>query len=266
MDSARNEAFETASRCLERLAQLKEKRLLEDPEYQELRNLLMLQMKRCAGSGETIISQEEKTAERVQGLSVSYGQLHSDIVQKIESMYKSARDNPKQRVFRTMAEMAERQALYPGDSEVLTELVEAVFSPLEGTLDDTTGEASRKLVQIQRTLIEISAKIRDARGASPAARAIADISLQSTARAAAEFSIERTKLPAADRMTLPSLWGKYVLKDVEGGFEGGAATVAIASAFAAPLPIALPIVAAFGVLVGAGIRSALAYAERDKQN
>jgi hypothetical protein len=123
---------------------------------------------------------------------------------------------------------------------------------------------SRKLVAIQRSLIEISAKIRDARESSPAAKAIAETALQSTTRAAADFPAERTKIEAKN-VPLSNFWGRFVLKDVEGAFEGGAAAVTVAPAFAAAFPIALPIAAAFGVVVGAGVRSAIAYAERGVQ-
>jgi hypothetical protein len=51
-------------------------------------------------------------------------------------------------------------------------------------------------------------------------------------------------------MSLSSFWGKFVLKDVEGGFEEGAAAVTVAPVFATAFPIALPIAAAFGVVVG----------------
>jgi hypothetical protein len=132
MDPAKDHAFEAVSRCLERLAQLKEKKLLEDTEYQELRSLLLSELKRCASSRETTTTQEERTPEPRQVPSLPYGQLHSEIVTKIESGYKSATGNAKQRVFRAMAEMAEKQALYPGDSVVLRELVDNVFTPLSG--------------------------------------------------------------------------------------------------------------------------------------
>jgi hypothetical protein len=261
MDIAKGDAFETASRCLERLAQLKEKELLENAEYEELRGLLISEMKRSASFPEERMVEPSKPSERLQVASIPYGQLHSQIVQKIASTYESAGANAKQRVFRAMAEMAEKQALYPGDSTALTELVETVFAPLEGPVDDSTGVASRQLVEIQRSLIGISATIRDAKEASPAAKAIADTALQSTTRAAAEFPVERSKAEARSTPLL-SFWGRFVLKDVEGAFEGGAAAVTVAPAFAAAFPVALPVAAAFGVVVGAGVRSAIAYAER----
>jgi hypothetical protein len=265
MDFTKDDAFEIAARSLERLVQLKEKKLLDDTEYQELRSLLISELKRCASSHEpTTIIQEERTPERQQVPSMPYGQLHSEIVAKIESSYKSAAGDAKQRVFRAMAEMAEKQALYPGDSAALTELVDNVFAPLsDDPLNDEKGEVSRKLLEIQRSLIEISARIRNARGASPAAKAIADTSLQSSTRAIAELSVELTR-PAANRMSLSGLWGKYVLTDIKGAFEGGSAAVGIVPAFAAAFPIGLSIAAAIGVVVGAGITSGIAYAERGK--
>src|SRR5688572_13990896 len=215
MDSLKDDSFETASRCLERLAQLREKQLLEDAEYQELRSLLISEIKRCASFRETTTRQEEKTIERLEVPSLPYGQLHSEIVAKIESNYKSAAGDAKQRIFRAMAEMAEKRALYPGDSALLTELVDNVFAPLsDDLLNDEKGEVSRKLLEIQRSLIVISVKIRDGSSTSPAAKAIADTSLQSSVRATAELPIELTKDPPK-RMSLSNLWGKYVLTDVK---------------------------------------------------
>jgi hypothetical protein len=62
-------------------------------------------------------------------------------------------------------------------------------------------------------------------------------------------------------MSLSNFWEKYVLTDVKGAFEGGSAAVGIAPAFAAAFPIELSIIAAIGVVVGAGITSGIAYAE-----
>lgn len=217
MDSAKDDPFETASHCLERLAQLKEKKLLEEAEYQELRELLIAEMKRSATLRETLIVQDEKPSERGYLPSVPYGQLHSVIVQQIESTYKGAGENAKQRIFRAMVEMAEKQALYPGDSGALTELVQTVFDPVEGREDSNT-EPSWKLVQTQQSLIEIAARIRDSKETSPAAKAIAETALHSTARATREFSVEHKKA-MPNRTSLPIFWGKFVLKDIEGGFE-----------------------------------------------
>jgi hypothetical protein len=66
-------------------------------------------------------------------------------VRKIASTYKTPRDG-KQGVFRAMSEMAEKQALHPGDAAALTELVETVFAPVEGSKDSNT-DPGWKLVQ-----------------------------------------------------------------------------------------------------------------------
>jgi hypothetical protein len=56
-------------------------------------------------------------------------------------------------------------------------------------------------------------------------------------------------------------WKKFVPKDVEGAFEGGAAAVTIAPALVGILAVPVVAAAAFGVVVGAGVRSAIAQAE-----
>jgi hypothetical protein len=50
MDLNKQNTFETAANCLERLAGLEEKHLLEDSGYQELRGLVISEMKRSVKS------------------------------------------------------------------------------------------------------------------------------------------------------------------------------------------------------------------------
>jgi hypothetical protein len=261
MDSIKDDAFETASRRLERLAQLKEKNLLEETEYQNIRNNILSEMTSCTKFHEAKTPAVQKPTEPLESPSLSYGHLHSEIVRKIEATHKAAGENAKQRVFKAMTEMAEKQALYPGDSAILSELVEIVFGPAEGG-EVTNVDPAWKLLETQRLLIEISAKTTNSKVASPAAKAIAETSLHSAARATTEFSGEQKKPAGPGKLSLASFWGKFVLKDVEGAFEGGAAAVTIAPSFTATFPITLPFAAAFGVVVGAGIKSASAYTDR----
>jgi hypothetical protein len=114
MDSIKDDAFETASRRLERLAQLKEKNLLEETEYQNIRNNILSEMTSCTKFHEAKTPAVQKPTEPLESPSLSYGHLHSEIVRKIEATHKAAGENAKQRVFKAMTEMAEKQALYPG--------------------------------------------------------------------------------------------------------------------------------------------------------
>lgn len=219
MEPATSDAFERSAKCLERLAQLKEKNLLEDVEYQELRSLLLAEMKRFATPFEQIIPEQVSAREPLEIYFLPYGHLHAQIVQKITLTYKSDGATPKQRVFSAMAEMAEKQALYPGDSMMLTELVEIIFANLGGVLDSSSNGADRQLLDMLRSVNEISARIRNAQETSPAAKAIADTAQQSTTRAAEEFKVERTK-PEAKTTQLSSFWRKLCIARCRGRVPG----------------------------------------------
>jgi hypothetical protein len=67
---------------------------------------------------------------------------------------------------------------------------------------------------------------------------------------------------SAANVAKTSFWTKFVLKDVDGAFEGGAAAVAIAPAMVSLFSVPLAAAAAFGVVVVVGVRSALAQIER----
>jgi hypothetical protein len=67
---------------------------------------------------------------------------------------------------------------------------------------------------------------------------------------------------SAANVAKTSFWTKFVLKDVDGALEGGAAAVAIAPAMVSLFSVPLAAAAAFGVVVVAGVRSAVAQIER----
>ncbi len=265
MDFPQDDSFGRACQCLERISELKEKKLLEDVEYQELRNLLLSEMRRSVTLTEEKRKEQPLHSETPQSHSLPYSQLHAEIVKRISISYKSPGADPKQRMFRAMSEMAAKQALYPGDSADLEQVIETVFTPLDGFLEDNSGEGARKLLQMLKALNDISTKIRNAPDTSPAAKAIAETTQQSANQAAEEFDTQRRQ-PEARTTTLKNWWGKLVLKDVEGAFEGGSAAVTIFPAFSAAFPWTLPIAAAFGVVLGAGIRSGIAYGEGNTPN
>jgi hypothetical protein len=266
MDVGSDDAFEKACHHLELIEDLKRKELLEDTEYKELRNIVLSEMKRSATLMERNQRDEVTTYEALPTHSLPYGQLHEQIVQIITATYTSIGATAKQRMFRAMSEMAEKRALHPGDSVALAELIEVVFSlhdrPLDELLSNISIEGVRQLLEVLVSLNKISTKIRDSKDTSPAAKAIAETTQQSATRAVEEFGIEQKK-PSAKNTTLKNFWGKLILNDVEGAFEGGAASAAVFQAFTGVFPLTLlPVAAAFGVVIGAGVRSGIAYAER----
>ena len=260
--AASNDSFVLACQRLEQIAELKEKGVLDTEAYEHIRGLLIQELKQSATAGENV-SREYIVAVTPQKYdSLPYGQLHAQIVTKLTVHYESAGSNDKQRMYSAMSEMAESQALYPGDTTVLSQLIDVVFSPTEVLLGDATGDAAGQMLELMSSTHEVAARIRSDGERSPAAKAIADTAQQSATHAAAQFNQERKRADAKNR-SLKQFWGKYVLKDVMGAFEGGAAAVTIAGAFAPVAPMALPVAAAFGVLIGGGAMSALAHAGSD---
>src|SRR5262245_49061381 len=105
MNSVDAGMFTTASECLERLAQLKEKGLLEDDEYKELKKLFIAKMTCSAAAEQEMIPGTGKPIESAVMPSIPYGKLHAEIVEKLTSGDRSVNADPKQRAFRAMAEM-----------------------------------------------------------------------------------------------------------------------------------------------------------------
>lgn len=202
-----------------------------------------------------------RTVQALPSSSIPYGKLHSRIVDLIASTYAGESGSPKERMFRAMSEVAGKQALHPVDPQMLTKLVEIVSAPLDGPLGSSPGTADSELLKRLARLTELAAEIRDAQDTSPAAKAIAETAQQSTTQAAEKLDVQRSSDGAGT--TLSGFWKKLVLKDVEGAFEGGAAAVTIAPALVGIFAVPVTAAAAFGVVISAGVRSAIAHAERN---
>lgn len=259
MDSVNGDGFEAAAQRLERLAQLKEKNLLEETEYQDLRSSLLAEMKRAASVSEGKALEQEKLRSYDGAFSVPAGLLHMQIVQWVTSAYNADDTNLKQVANRATAEMAEKRALNPGDARLLDSLADAVFVSLTGTVGD--AKAAERLLRQTGKVNVIAAQIQ-AEETAPVTETIGDISLQNTIRVMEEYP--KALLDAeAKNMPLATFWTKWVAKDVLGGFTGGVAGALAFPLFAAFLPATLPIAAAFGAVVGASVLSAEAHKESD---
>jgi hypothetical protein len=242
------DAFLAASNALERIADLRRRNILDEPDYIELKGAILVKMKQIvAPQGNTASLKAKAPESPIADYEVPYAQLHERIVDLIASSYRNGAD-PRQRVQQAITEMDERGALNSGDNPLLNELIDAALSDTGENLSDQLGR-----------VMEIAARIREHK-TSPASKAIVDTAEQSGKRAVREYELEE-KLGATTGVA-SALWRKLVWPDVEGAFSGGAAA-AVASSSLATSPFALPvqIVAAFGVVIGAGLRSGVAYGE-----
>lgn len=257
----RANSFDKIYQRLEQLSELKKKNLLEDAEYQELRSLFLTHLKDAISSGLRELKEPTSPLEVNQTDSPPYGQLHLQIVKKIRTSYKGAEGDAKQRMFRAMAEMAEKQALNPGDSADIEEIIEIAFTSLPDHDNIPREEVYSELLKILKALHDIHSKVEANPNSSPAAKAIAEITHQSANEAADEIRSQRNKV------TPGKLWGRLVLEDLEGCLQGGAAAVGLFQPFSTAFGAwSLPVVAALGVVVGAGIRSGIAYGEVKSQS
>jgi hypothetical protein len=241
------DSFSNASLALERIASLRRRNILDEADYLELKTAIISKMKR-------LIEPATEKARLAIGsavpsdYTVPYAQLHSQIVDLIAEPYGSGM-HPNQRAQKALSQMEASGALNDGDSPLLNELLAAALS--------AAGE-SPPTDRLDR-ISEIAARIREHR-ASPASKAIADTAEESGKRAVSEYASD---VPPASGPHAENLWQRLVWPDVEGAFSGGAAAAVAsptlqASQFFWPLQIA----AAFGAIIGAGIRSGVAYGER----
>ncbi len=253
-----DEVLGSISRGLEEIAELRKKELVTQTEFDELRAPLVNALKSCFTSLRQRSADGSIAKESL--LVVPYGTLHARIVGEIARNRTDATIADKNTILTAIAKMAEQHALYEGDVETITALVEVLFEPEKWKVSSDRSQ-EELLLQTLSALITASTKVSERTGASPAAIAIAETMQQSGARAVAE--ITDASKPPPPNTPIQSRWRKLVLNDVDGAFQGGAAAVSIAPAFGA-LPFAIPIAAAFGVVVGAGIRSGLAYGDLPK--
>src|SRR4051794_13592461 len=113
MDPTKPEEFDVFASRLERLAQLKERNLLEDDEYKDLRGALFAEMKRAMVAPQEVAAERGKAPQT--SYLVPYWKLHTLIVDQIVSTHAGEADNPKERMFRAMSVMAAKQAVYNDD-------------------------------------------------------------------------------------------------------------------------------------------------------
>jgi type VI secretion system protein ImpC len=242
------DAFLAASNALEKIADLRRRNILDEPDYIELKGAILVKMKQIvAPQGHPTLPNANAPNSPLADYEVPYAQLHEQIVDLIAASYRSGADE-RQRARQAITEMDERGALNSGDNPLLNELIDAALSDAGDNLSDQLGRVT-----------EIAARIRD-HETSPASKAIVDTAEQSGKRAVREYDSEE-KLGAGTGVA-SALWRKLVWPDVEGAFSGGAAAAAASSALAtSSFAWPVQIVAAFGVVIGAGLRSGVAYGE-----
>jgi hypothetical protein len=253
---SKEDSFDIACQRLERISELKEKKLIEDVKYEELKSLLLSHMMNVVSPTKEGISDQPKQSDLVKESYISYGQLHLQIVKKISTNYKNAEGSSKQCMYKALTEMAEKQALYPGDSANIEEIIEISFTPLPDTIS-SNSEVAGKLLMILKGLNDVHSRVRISPSSSPAAKAIAEITYQSANEAAEQIQTQHNK---PEQISPLGLWKKWVLEDLWGCLEGGSAAAGIYSGFPA---FGLPnyvVMVAFGVVVGAGIKSGKAVA------
>lgn len=240
------DSFSAASGALERISDLRSRGILDEPNYLELKNAIIAKMKSLIGAPlESEIPKPGNSAFHAG--TVPYAQLHAQIVDLIADSYASGSD-PKSRAQHALREMNKLGALNSGDPPLLMEL-------LDTALADTNEKSPAELLS---EVSHVAAKIRT-HPASPVSKAIAETAEQSGRRAAEEYeSKQKSEKPGL----ISTLWRRLVWPDVEGAFSGGAAGASISPALAAHQVLwPVQIAAAFGVMIGAGLRSGMAYGE-----
>lgn len=257
MDAAAD-PFDAAADRLERLEKMKEARLIQPAEYEELRSSVLVALKAAAGGKEEEKPQAELGA--VAAPPVSFGAMHARIVEVTRAGFAGEGTDERLRMARAVARMAEKGGLYPGDGEALQPLVETILSLDETPNDSDLDKAHTEILQAVGAINASAGAIRSSPERSPAARAIADTAQESATRAVQAMPALLAAPQAPPKRG--RFWRRFVLKDVVGAFEGGAAAVEIFHAFAPLVAFTAPVAAAVGVVLVAGVSSALAQEEK----
>jgi hypothetical protein len=260
MENVSGDSFVRGCQHLKLIAELNERGLFKDAEYQELRERLILELKQAVEPSKELPTAPDLPRERVAHHGKAVGQLHAQIVQRILATHEPAGIPPKERLYRALGDMAERGILYPGDSALLAEMIEAVYPPAEYESDDING-AYTLLINTQSSLNEVDIKLKAAKATSPATQAIVDTTQQSVTHAAKHYQL----IPIESKASRPSLaefWNKYVLPDVTGAFVGCSAAADIVPIYAPQLDPSIQLVAAIGAIVAAGVTSGRNIAEK----
>jgi hypothetical protein len=268
MNAESHLSFNAQMEQLERLGQLKDKGLLTEVEFEEARHALAASLVSLISIHPTSKESFPIAASHDSATRVPFADLHDVIVGKIaERSPADAAIAFKEGAYASITRMTEGRALNEGDSAELIQLVEEVDSTLsvgapDFPLQDSSGQGTRLLLQFTTNLTRTTTRVRSRFGASPAAIAIAETAQQS-ATTAAQHALYPLR-PIKQDETAKSFWRRLVLPDIDGAFEGACAAVDVAKAFEtmAPFAIAIPIAAALGVVIGAGIRSGHAYREK----
>jgi hypothetical protein len=257
------DAFETAARRLERLEGLKAQGQLDENDYRELRSLCVAQMKAAIGAHDAAARAGYTFSEGRQQREPRYGELHAQLVREVSAGYRGGSENAKQRMVRSLAVMAEHQAIYPGDTVRLEAVIEVAMDEpkTSGAANKDTFDLLDELLRRVNELSKLNTEAMGAEDASPTARAIAQTAHQSASEAAEIMRTRRATQPQTPPAAHWALWRSLVLPDIEGAIEGGAAAVTIAGDLA---PMAAPAAAVLGVVVGAGIRSGAAHGAAEK--
>jgi hypothetical protein len=271
MDSTREDRFAQACARLEKVQDLFKRELIDESEWKSFREILVSSMKEAARSSETEIeSDASRPRNRPSSLDQvpSYASLHAQLVEKLASAYLQSGGDDKQFVFRAMNEMAEKGALFNGDSEPLTNIIEIVFRPCEPVPSEASDAPIRDVLTRVNEIALVKRSIQDSQFASPAAKAIADV----THGAATLGSNECLKPAKQAGKGLRELWKELVWPDVKGAFWGGAQAANLSTYWApgialhlgSAFPLFLPLFAASGVLIGASTESGLALGQHRK--
>jgi hypothetical protein len=264
--SGQGELAESFS-MLERLAQLKEKDLLTEDEYAEIRRQLVFKIKAATAApyGDTTGAAVSPSPQQI-----SYGALHMVIVDKLAKHAVQLDVSSKELVFKYMSEMADAGAIFPGETKLLTPLIDEMYAPAQipttVTINSKEGYSalSDVVVSVNNSYNQIMLN-----KVSPATAAIAGTAQQSTLMAAETHKAHSSKAdlsPNNPPVMFASFWKRIAISDLEGAFEGGAAAMEWQHAFHfVPEPLgslSMSLAAAFGVVVGAGLKSAGARVER----
>ena len=261
----KEDLFNKACQYLEKISELKEKELLNDSEYKDIKTDILLQMKQATVSRTNDFEEPISPTQEKNRYTLSISQLHRKIVRRISATYESSGNDDKQRMLRAIGEMADGRVLNPGDSPHIEKTVNVAYSPLYTTEDENFSD---KVIETLATLNEINNKVKTDPNCSIAAKTITEITQESSNEATKEIQKDLAN------NTKKQLWKKLVIEDLRGALEGGAAIGGIIADFGLNLPLATAVtgifpalgsnlsLAALAIVIGAGIKSGTAYGEK----
>jgi len=247
--------------------ELKEKGILTETEYAELKERLLVRLKTTVPA-EPVVQQDRPNHSNRPWLDMYASDLHRMIVQEMYRQHADTQGDSRNYMVNMLSTLLQHRALQPSDVSHMQAIVDTVC-------DDTFGQNGSTLMRGAAKLQSVDSVVRLSGETSGLARAIAGIAHSSAQNALLGMAPPDSIVPPTTEVQSTSAkpdprrrWG-IVKDDVNGALSGAGLVVGIvatpaaaaaATAIAGALGPAIGVLGTLGALIAAGVVSGLEWA------